>query len=59
MNFIQEDKRIEEINIKSWLPPRNNNNEWHKILNMPNYDNKIVIEYNITELLKEEEENGV
>ncbi len=58
--FYKEDKRIEETNIKSWLPPRNNNNEWqHKILNMSNYDNKIVIEYNITELLKEEEENGV
>lgn len=53
--FYKEDKKIEETNIKNWLPPKNSKNEWqYEILNMPSYNNKLIIEYNTTELLKGE-----
>lgn len=53
--FYKEDKKIEETNIKSWLPPQNSKNQWqYKILNMSSYNNKLIIEYSTTELLKGE-----
>lgn len=53
--FYKEDKKIEETNIKSWLPPKSSRNEWqYKILNIPSYNNKLIIEYNTKELLEGE-----
>ncbi|MPQ42842.1 hypothetical protein [Clostridium tarantellae] len=53
-DLIEMDIKLQEINISNWLAPKNDSNEWqYTLLGKKEYKNELIIEYDMTEFMKE------